>query len=94
MTLRVVVLAAAVAAIIAPGAAFADAASAGACAQKLAPDARQIYDATAPQVTPGVDLKSVVTTATKKLAMAGTISRGDARSSAMSAVQCLQQLQK
>lgn len=64
-------------------------AGANACAAKLPKDARTIYDATLPKVTPGADLRDVVTNSTRDLAMAGSINRGSARQSATQAAQCL-----
>ncbi len=69
----------------------ADTAKATACAAKLTPDAKLIFDKTLPQVTPTADLRSLLTTNTRSLAMAGTISRANARTSATAAAQCLQQ---
>lgn len=75
-------------------AARADAAAANACAAKLAKDARTIYDATLPQLTPGADLRALVTTNTRALARAGTIDRGTARQSAQAAGACLQRARR
>lgn len=77
----------------AAGAAHADQAAADQCAAGLSGDAKTIYEATAPNVTPGSNLRNVVTEQTKSLAMAGTISRGDARQSAQAAAACLELLQ-
>ncbi len=72
--------------------AHADAAAANACAASLPKDAKTIFDTTLPQVGPGADLRSLLTTNTRSLAMNGTISRGDARSSAQAAAKCLEQV--
>ncbi len=68
----------------------ADSAAANACAATLPKDARTIFDSTLPQVTPNADLRSLVIANTRKLAMAGTIDRGNARGSATAAAKCLQ----
>lgn len=70
-------------------ASFAQHSAASVCAAKLSKDARAIYDATLPKLTPGANLRDVVTSTTRSLAMAGTISRGSARDSATAAGECL-----
>lgn len=71
------------------GTARADTAAANACAAKLSPDARTIYDRTLPQVTPDANLRDLLTSNTRSLAMSGTISFGNARDSATAASECL-----
>lgn len=68
----------------------ADSAAANDCAASLSKDAKTIFDATLPQVAPGADLRSLLTTNTRSLAMSGTIDRGSARQSATAAAKCLQ----
>jgi hypothetical protein len=68
----------------------ADTAAANACAAKLPKDAKAIFDKTLPQIGPGADLRSLVTTNTRSLAISGAIDRGSARQSAIAAGQCLQ----
>ena len=70
-------------------AAHADTDAANACATKLSPDAKTIFDATLPQVVPGANLRSLLTASTRKLAYAGAIDVGSARASATAASQCL-----
>src|SRR5215471_18984406 len=65
-------------------------AAANECAAKLPKDAKAIFDATLPKVVPGANLRDLVTTNTRSLAIAGTIDRGTARQSAAAAGQCLQ----
>ncbi len=77
-------------AVVCTRSARADTAAANACAAQLPKDARTIFDTTLPQLTPSADLRSLVTASTRKLALAGTIDRGDARQSAMDAAKCLQ----
>jgi hypothetical protein len=72
-----------------PAAARADTDAANACATKLSPDAKAIFDATLPQVVPGANLRSLLTASTRKLAYAGAIEVGSARASATAASQCL-----
>jgi hypothetical protein len=76
--------------ILAASGARADTAAATACAANLTGDARVIFDATLPEVEPGVDLRAVVTARTRSLAMAGEIDRDTARQSAGAAAKCLQ----
>ena|SRR5215469_8570750 len=73
----------------APTAARADTESANACATKLSPDAKSIFDATLPHVRPGADMRSLLTTSTRRLAFSGAIDLGSARASATAAAQCL-----
>ena len=75
----------------ATGIAYADSNAANACAAKLPRDAKLIYDATLPQLTPGANLRDLVANNTRRLARAGTIDRNSARNSAMSAGSCLRQ---
>jgi len=76
---------------IAP-AARADTAAANACAATLSPDAKAIFERTLPQFTPGADLRALLTTNTRSLAMSGSISMGSARESATAAAACLEQV--
>lgn len=75
------------------GSAHADAAGAASCAAGLSADAKAIYDATAPSVTAGVDLRSLVTSETRSLVMGGTIGRDGAKAAAEAAGACLVMLQ-
>ena len=70
--------------------AHADTAKMTACAAKLTPDAKAIFDKTLPQVTPSSNLRTLLTSTTRSLAMSGSINMGNARQSATSAGQCLQ----
>jgi hypothetical protein len=79
-------------AISRPLPAFADAAGADACAKTLSPPAKMIYQATAPDIRQGVELKAVVTAQTRKLVMDGKIERSIARPSAVAAAACLKTL--
>jgi hypothetical protein len=76
---------------IAP-AAKADTAAANACAANLSADAKTIFDKTLPQFAPGSDLRALLTTNTRSLAIAGTISRSSARESAIAAAACLERV--
>ena len=69
--------------------AFAGAAEAQSCAAGLDANGQMIYSAVIPQVTPAIDLKGAVTTATKSLVMSGKISRSVAKPAAMAAGACL-----
>lgn len=79
-----------VAALLVPGAAFADQAAGSACAAKLPADAQTIYNASVGQVTPQTDLRALITDQTKSLVMAGTIQRASAKPSAQAAAKCLE----
>ena len=68
----------------------ADVAEANACAASLPKDAKMIFDATLPQMTPDADLRELLTASTRKLAFAGDISLANARESATAASKCLQ----
>jgi hypothetical protein len=74
---------------LAPTTARSDSEAANACAAKLSPDARAIFDATLPQVVPGANLRSLLTASTRKLAFSGAIEVDSARASATAASQCL-----
>ena len=67
----------------------ADGPAATACAAQLPRDAQAIFSATLPQLGPNADLRALVTANTRALASSGTIDRGGARDSAMSAAKCL-----
>lgn len=69
--------------------AFAGAAEATSCASGLDTNGQAIFNAAMPQVTPGVDLKAVVTTATKSLVESGQVPMSAARPAAMAAGKCL-----
>ncbi|MEI7598250.1 MAG: hypothetical protein WCJ41_02905 [Aestuariivirga sp.] len=69
--------------------AFAGAAEATSCASGLDANGQTIFNAAMPQVAPGVDLKAVVTTATKALVESGKLPMSAARPAAMAAGQCL-----
>jgi hypothetical protein len=70
-------------------AAHADRAAANKCAAGLPKDAKAIYDTTLPQIKPGSDLRALVTSNTRSLAMGGKIGVGGARDSADAAGVCL-----
>jgi hypothetical protein len=74
------------------GRAWADQASAQACAKTLQPEAVTIYRDSAPEVTPGTDLRSLLKIRVKALVMAGRVQRATAHASAVSAYGCLKRL--
>ncbi len=87
---RGAVAATCLAALLAAGsAAEANRAAGDACAAGLTPDAKAIYSSVVGQLGSG-DLRSLVTDATKSLAMSGKIDRGNARSNAQAAGKCLE----
>jgi hypothetical protein len=87
---------AAVSGILATAAASVSAApdpkAASICAAGLAPDAKTIYVATAPKVTPTTVLHDVVRSTTIGLVMAGQLDRANAKPAAEAAGTCLAQL--
>lgn len=80
-------------AVLLPSTAFAGQPEAAACAATLTPTGQKIYAVTAPHVTPGANLRNVLTTQVKKLVFSGEISRSSARENAQAAGVCLQKLQ-
>ncbi len=64
-----------------------------ACAASLSPAALQIYQASAPHVTPTSNLRDVVYQQARGLVTSGQMSRGEARANAPAAGECLQKLQ-
>lgn len=75
--------------IVLTAAIAAAASNADTCAAQLAKDSRAIYDATAPDVQPGADLRALLTSKTRGLVEAGAIPRATARASARAAYPCL-----
>jgi hypothetical protein len=71
----------------------ADEAKAAACAKTLKPEAMTIYQDVAPKTGPNTDLRSLLTSHTRLLVIAGRVQRGTARSSAYAAYSCLKDLQ-
>ena len=69
--------------------AFAGQAEAQSCANGLDANSQAIFNAVLPQVTPSVDLKAAVTTATKAMVESGQLSMSKARPAAMAAGECL-----
>ncbi|HTU56316.1 MAG TPA: hypothetical protein VMF62_20295 [Acetobacteraceae bacterium] len=69
----------------------ADVAAAKACAAQLPTEAKTIFDATLPKMTPGADLRAVVTASTRSLTTSGAIDPAGARPSAIAAAKCLRQ---
>jgi hypothetical protein len=69
--------------------AIAGAAEAKSCAAGLDANGQLIFSTVMPQVTPTVDLRAVVTAATKSLVSSGQVPRSAARPAAMAAAECL-----
>ena len=67
----------------------ADGAAADACAANLPPDGKAIYTATVAGQPTADTLKSIVESQTRSLAMAGKIGRGEARTNADAAGECV-----
>ena len=81
-----------VAMVLLPTTVLAGKIEAEACAASLSPSAKQIYAATAPNITPTSNLRQLVTEQTRALVRSGKVSRTDARPNAQAAGRCLQQL--
>ncbi|MDA4846592.1 hypothetical protein [Hoeflea poritis] len=79
--------------VLLPVSAAAGQAEANACAAGLDAPAKQIYDASAPHVTPTSDLHDVVRQQARSLVVSGQMTRQVAQANAMSAGKCLQKLQ-
>lgn len=79
-------------ALAAAGAAHADTAAAHACAAKLSPEAKAIYDRAAPSVKPDTDLRSLLKSTVPGMIFEGEVSAKTARDSAMAAAPCLRDL--
>lgn len=69
--------------------AFAGQAEAQSCASGLDANSQAIFNAVLPQVTPSIDLKAAVTSATKAMVSSGQLSMSNARPAAMAAGECL-----
>lgn len=76
-----------------PITASANRAAADACAASLTPEARLIFDAAAPSITPTTEIRPVLEEKTRALVSSGRVSRSSARGSATAAGNCLKQLQ-
>lgn len=72
--------------------AFANQATAEACAKKLSPESLTIFQAVAPKVTPTTNLADVMKPTVRGMVMEGLVSAQTARESAMATVPCLKQL--
>jgi hypothetical protein len=72
--------------------AFADRASADACAAKLPPDAKTIYAATAPSIGPATSIVDELRSKVRPMVMSGKMSQDSARANAEVAGECLKLL--
>jgi predicted nicotinamide N-methyase len=70
----------------------ADQAAAQACAKGLPPEAMTIYQDSAPYVSAGTDMRSLLKTRVKALILAGSVQRAMAHGSAVAACGCLKDL--
>ncbi len=62
------------------------------CASKLAPEARRIFDAAAPDMHTDTDLKSLLRARIMPMVITGTMTANEARIAAYQAVPCLNKL--
>ena len=74
------------------GQAHASTAAAQACAAKLQPEAKTIYDRAAPSVTPTTDLAPLLKSIVPGMVFSGDVKAGTARDSAIAAAHCLRDL--
>ncbi|HEX3984805.1 MAG TPA: hypothetical protein VHX12_14005 [Acidisoma sp.] len=74
------------------GVARADTATAQACAAKLSPEAKAIYDRASPGVTPTTDLPGLLKGTVPGMIFEGDVSAQTARDSATAAYPCLKDL--
>ena len=79
--------------VLLPVSALAGQSEANTCAAALNAPAKQIYDASAPHVTPTSDLQNIVRAQARDLVLSGQMTRQVAQANAMSAGKCLQKLQ-
>jgi hypothetical protein len=61
------------------------------CSSALSVNARLVYDASLPALTPGTTVRDAVTAKTKELVMEGKLTQSDARPAAQEAGRCLMQ---
>jgi len=91
--IRLAPLALALPLLAAPLAAYAaNPAAAQACAAKLTPEAKAIYNAAAPKMTPTTNMRDLLKSTTFGLIMQGEVKQADARPSAIAAAHCLRNL--
>jgi hypothetical protein len=78
--------------VLLPTAAFADQQTAAACAGKLPPEAKLIYDAAAPSMKSDTVIRDTLPPLVRPMVMAGKVSRDTARQSGQAAGLCLNEL--
>jgi hypothetical protein len=78
--------------VVLPTAALADRREADACAASLPVEAKLIYDAALPSITPSAVIRDILPDKVRPLVMAGKVSRNTGRASAEAAGQCLKYL--
>jgi hypothetical protein len=76
------------------GGALADQDAATRCRAGLNPEATLIYDETLPLVTPSTVIRDALTSETRSLVMAGSVSMGTARDNAEAAGECFRALRQ
>jgi hypothetical protein len=78
--------------VLLPAAAFADKQTAAACAGKLTPEAKLIYDTAAPTIKPDTMIRDPLPPMVRPMVMAGKVSRATAQQSGQAAGLCLNEL--
>lgn len=73
--------------------AFADKQSSAACAGKLAPEARLIYDTVAPTIRPDTVIRDALPVIVRPMVISGKVVRATAQQSGQAAGLCLKKLQ-
>ena len=82
-----------VAVVLMPSVASADSKSALACAGKLAPEARLIYDKAAPAIRTDTVIRDALPGIVRPMVIGGSVSRSSAKISGEAAGLCLRELQ-
>ena len=75
-----------------PSSAFADQTEAEACAASLSATGLKMYQATAPYMKPGTNIKDLLRTHIRPMVQSGSLTRSDARSNAPAVAECLKKL--
>jgi len=83
----------AIAVLLLPSVALADTKSSLACATKLAPEAKLIYEKAAPSIRPDTAIRDALPRIVRPMVMAGSVARATAKDSGEAAGLCLKQLQ-
>ena len=78
--------------LLVPGSAFAGQTEADACAASLSATGQKMYQATAPYMAPGTNMKDLFRIHVRPMVQDGTLTRSDARANAPAVAECLRKL--